>query len=321
MTRDDEFIGQLEGYLDEYEGMTPLPDAVRNAVRAELPSTRQIGWLVWPMRRFHFMNNNFVRFGLAAAAIALVIIVGIQLLPGPRVGSDASPTPSPAATGALSLLESPTSGNLPPGRYYLDLPAYPGRIEFQVPAGWWHWWDSSAPADATANGILVDSLDGGATNGSAWGLSFTLVGGVLADPCDPTAGFMDSSVTESADSLAAAFALWGAFPVTSSEDVTVSGFAGKRVEIARGADATCAGTLFDTPSGYHFAMELPSSEPIVNQFTFLDVQGSVLVIWTTDFPGTTLFEEGGGASPDPKAHVEDQVQLHGILDSIVIEPH
>jgi hypothetical protein len=277
------------------------------------------------MRRFHFMNNNMVRFGLAAAAIALVIIVGIQLLPRPRVGSDASPKPTPtaapSATGALSLLEAPTAGNLPAGTYYLDLPVYPGRIEFQVPAGWWHWFDTSARVNATANGILVDSLDTGATNGSAWGLSFTLVGKVLADPCDRTAGFMDSSVTESADSLAAAFASWGAFPVTRSEDVTVSGFAGKRVEITRGADATCVPTLFDTPYGYHFEMEFPSSEPIVNQFTFLDVQGSVLVIWTTDFPGTTLFEEQGGASPDPVAHVQDQVQLHGILDSIVIEPH
>jgi hypothetical protein len=59
---------------------------------------------------------------------------------------------------------------------------------------------------------------------------------------------------------------------------------------------------------------------VVNQFTLLDVEGSVLTIWTTDFPGTTLFEEGGGASPDPQAHVKDQVQLHDILDSIVITP-
>ena len=37
MTRNDDFIGQLEGYLDEYEGSTPLPDEVRDAIRAELP--------------------------------------------------------------------------------------------------------------------------------------------------------------------------------------------------------------------------------------------------------------------------------------------
>ena len=52
----------------------------------------------------------------------------------------------------------------------------------------------------------------------------------------------------------------------------------------------------------------------------LDVEGSVLVIWTTDAPVTNEFEVEGGASPDPQAHVEHQVQLHDILESIVISP-
>ena len=37
MTRNDDFIGQLEGYLEEYEGSTPLPNEVRDAIRAQLP--------------------------------------------------------------------------------------------------------------------------------------------------------------------------------------------------------------------------------------------------------------------------------------------
>ena len=50
MTHNDEFIGQLESYLDEYEGSTPLPEDVRDAIRAELPLTRQRPpW--WPARR------------------------------------------------------------------------------------------------------------------------------------------------------------------------------------------------------------------------------------------------------------------------------
>ena len=36
----------------------------------------------------------------------------------------------------------------------------------------------------------------------------------------------------------------------------------------------------------------------MNLFTLLDVDGSVLVIWTTDFPCSTTFE-------DPEAHAED----------------
>ncbi len=48
MTRNDQFIERLEAYLDEHEGITPLPDAVSDAVRGRLPKTRQdrpfAGW-------------------------------------------------------------------------------------------------------------------------------------------------------------------------------------------------------------------------------------------------------------------------------------
>jgi hypothetical protein len=224
------------------------------------------------------------------------------------------------ATGPTNLVEASQAGDLPAGDYYLDLPAYPARIDFAVPAGWWHYFDAHLRGDSTVHAILVNSEDTGAANGSAWGLSFTVVDEVRVDPCDPSAGNMDSSVTESAEALADAFSSWDDFPAIGVEDVTLGGFSGKRVEMTGDESATCPGTLFVTPSGFQFEMQLPSSEPIVNQFTLLDVEGSVLVIWTTDFPGTTLFEEAGGASPDPQAHIEDQGQLHDILESIVIQP-
>ncbi len=133
MTREDDFIGQLEGYLDEYEGMTALPDVVRDAVRAQLPMTKQLGRFSGPMRRFPVMNNNIARFGLAAAVIVLAILVGIQFLPGPRVGSDASPTPT-ATPLALH------GGQLEPGTYLVsnvDAPVRtPVSFTFTVPAGW-----------------------------------------------------------------------------------------------------------------------------------------------------------------------------------------
>ena len=133
MTREDEFIGQLEGYLDEYEGMTALPDAVRDAVRAQLPMTKQLGRFSGPMRRFPLMNNNIARFGLAAAVIVLAVLVGIQFLPGPNVGNDASPTPT-ATPLALH------GGQLEPGTYIVSSAAAPVRtpvsFTFTVPAGW-----------------------------------------------------------------------------------------------------------------------------------------------------------------------------------------
>ena len=98
MTRDDDFIGQLEGYLDEYEGSTPLPDEVRDAIRAELPSTQQRpAW--WPAWRFPEMNS-FAKFGLAAAAVVIAALLGFNYLVAPNIGGpgldDPSPTPTPS---------------------------------------------------------------------------------------------------------------------------------------------------------------------------------------------------------------------------------
>jgi hypothetical protein len=325
MTSNDGFIGRLESYLDEYEGVTPLPDAVRDAIRAELPNTKQTG-PVRGLSRIKTMTFQIpapARYGLAAAAIAAAVAIGANVFSqGGTGGPSATPTATPAqsASGPMSLVDSPTPDNLPAGDYFIDLPAYPARIDFELPAGWWHYWDGSEPAEATAHALLVlDALGG---NGSGWGLAFTLANEVLIDPCDGAAGIMDSSVTESAEALAAAFSAWPAFPATV-EDVSVAGFSGKRVEITADNAAPCGTrdpTLFRTPTSYDFGPEFPTNGPVVNQFTLLDVNGAVLVIWTTDFASTTDFEVDGGVSPDPEGHADHQVELHNILDSIVITP-
>ena len=329
MTRSRDSDALLSAYLAE--GMEVLPDRVVDAVLDEVHRIDQ------RVPRGPWRTPSMLKFALGAAAVIAVVVLGGAVWlgasrPGDSIGAPSgpgtssspstppSPTAAPTATGATNLVEVPQAGDLAAGDYYLDLPAYPARIDFAVPAGWWHFYDAGSGEDSTVHAILVHSEDTGAANGSAWGLSFTVVDDVRVDPCHPSAGIMDPSVTESAEALADAFSSWDDFPATGVEDVTLGGFPGKRVEMTRVESATCKGTLFVTPSGFQFEMELPSSEPIVNQFTFLDVQGSVLVIWTTDFPGTTLFEVAGGASPDPQAHVADQGQLHDILESIVIQP-
>jgi N-acetylneuraminic acid mutarotase len=124
MTRDDEFIGQLEDYLDDFEGVTPLPDAVRNSVRAQLPSTRQTGPLSRPnqnvSRRLFSMGMN-VRIGLVAAAVLLAGIVGINLISRTSVGPPATASPTPfaatwsATNDMLAARSSDTATLLPDG--------------------------------------------------------------------------------------------------------------------------------------------------------------------------------------------------------------
>ncbi len=326
MTHDD-FIKRLEGYLDAYEGVSPLPDAIRAQVRAALPSTKQSG-PSGPMR-FEPMTTHLpaaARYGLVAAAVVAAIAIGAGFLLRGNVGDDdPTPTPStsavPSATasagGPMSLLDSPRAGDLPAGEYVLDLEAYPMLIEFTVPEGWWYYWTSASRGSSDVHAILGNNGVGDGHN-SAWGLSFAVVNQVRTDPCDAGAGYMDASVTASAATLAAAFETWTGFAPTT-EDVTIGGFSGKRVEIS---SSDCEGGLFTTPAGYRFDMPPAADEPFdsPHQFTFLDVDGSVLVIWTTDHPGSTGYEVDNGASPDPEAHAADQVEMDAIIDSIVLTP-
>jgi hypothetical protein len=327
MIRDDEFIGRLESYLDDFEGYTPMPAGLRDAVRASLPSVRQGG----PLRGPESLRNLTVdiptpaRYGLVAAAVLAAAVIGASIFTGGGgIGGpsdpSAEPTPSPTV-GPTSLLDSPDAGDLAPGDWYLDLDAYPARIDFEVPEGWWHYWTGGTRETSDVHALLVNSLDTtGAADGSAWGLGFTLVDEVYVDPCDLAAGTMDASVVESADSLATAFSSWPALPA-SVEDVSIGGYTGKRVELDPAA-LPCMARLFSTPARYHFEIQraregLPAPP---EQFTFLDVEGSVLAIWTTDYPMTTYYELDGGATFDPQAHADDQVELQAILDSIVIQP-
>jgi hypothetical protein len=120
MTRDDDFIGQLEGYLDEYEGMTPLPGEVRDAIRSELPSTRQSG-LRWGQMRYLPMSNN-AKLGLAAAAVVALAIIGVGVLLRPPSGAPIAtvvetPSPPPSASGLPTLFMPGSRGNEPAGEF------------------------------------------------------------------------------------------------------------------------------------------------------------------------------------------------------------
>ena len=68
MTRDDTFVEQLENYLDEYEGLTPLPDLVRDDVRAALPSTNQVGPMPGLRRYFPMSLSTPARLAAGSGA-------------------------------------------------------------------------------------------------------------------------------------------------------------------------------------------------------------------------------------------------------------
>lgn len=303
MTREDDFIGQLEGYLDEYEGMTPLPDAVRDAVRAQLPTTKQIGWLGEPMRRLHFMNNNIVRFGLAAAAIVLAVIVGIRFLPGVNIGGDPTPTPEPTPSATPLALRA---GQLEPGTYVMSNVDAPirtlVRFTFTVPAGW-----NARPGD------LYISKQGD----PAGELSFVpwVVTHVYADACKSEGTLTEVGPT--VDDLVVALVDQVNSEATTPVDVEVGGYPAKFLNMSIPTDldsSTCriAGELIqiwaDPAETDFFALPVDPANPAADAGSgmyIVDVNGERVVILA-------------GYTPD--SSTADIAELEAIIASIHFEP-
>ena len=62
MNGTDDFIVRLEAYLDDFDGATPLPDHVRDAVHAALAGTRPGSPVRVPRR---LLDHAFRQFGAA----------------------------------------------------------------------------------------------------------------------------------------------------------------------------------------------------------------------------------------------------------------
>ena len=107
MSTDRDVTRIVRSWLEE--GVTALPDRVLDTVLDQLPATPQRrAW--WPARRLREMNN-FAKLAIAAAAVVIIAIVGINLLPtrggiGGPGGPSPSPTPSPSPQARMIVAGS-----------------------------------------------------------------------------------------------------------------------------------------------------------------------------------------------------------------------
>jgi hypothetical protein len=350
MNRDDDLIGQLEDYLADVGGVSSLPDRVRDAIRAELPRTRQVRRVRGPGRMFDMVSqaSTRARWGLAAAAVVAAVFLGAAVLTnggnaGPGIGSapataspspspspSPTPTPSPTPSGPASLSSAPygpcePGGGAPdciaPGTYSLTSSAWPGKITLDLPAGWFQY----KPA-ADFEGVLVD---GGpdALGGSGWGVMVIAVGPVAVDPCDQSLGTLDPTRTSTVDGFVTAVSSWPGFEATAPTPIVVDGFSGQLIELttSRTSKDCPLQRLWTTPEGWWvdgYPIVNATATPHADQLRIVDVDGTLVVIRTTDFPETSPYEEEQGVAPDPTRHAADQVELHEIVDSIriTVEP-
>jgi hypothetical protein len=350
MNRDDDFIGQLEDYLESFDGVTPLPGRVRDAVQADLPLTRQVRPARGMGRVLNMVSqaSTGARMGLAAAVVVAAVVLGAAVMNNGRVSqgigsvpATASPSPSTSVSPSTSTPPTPSPAPVPPaplgntqlqacpadvaqqcivpGTYRLtSTTAWPGQITIDVPAGWFQW----QPA-ADIEGVLVDNRSDD-SGGSGWGVMFAAVGPLFTDPCDLAKGTIDSATTSTVDGLVAAMSKWPGFTATAPTPTMVDGFSGKLITLTSTltTGTKCpAPALWTTPLGAKldaYPMVTSDKTPHPGQFRIIDVNGTLLVIRTTDFPGTSPNEAAQGVAPNPTRHAADQVELHQILDSIKV---
>jgi hypothetical protein len=282
MTRDDDFIGQLEGYLDEYEGSTPLPGDIRNAIRAQLPSIQQRpAW--WPARRFPSMNNT-AKLALGAAAVVVAAFLGIRfLLPGDVGLGGPDPTPTPTPTPAVL-----SGDELEAGTYQVTHEGV-AVATLTVPDGWFNVQDFGVGKDSNENGFTAVLIwpPGDFAN-------------VYLDPCRWQDG--QAPVGPTVDDLATALDNQAQRGDSAPVDVSIDGYSGKMIELTVPSDIN----ITDCDAGEFRSWEgrFHQGPGQVDQIYILDVAGQRLVIDTHFLPGTSE---------------ADRAERQAIVDSIQID--
>ncbi len=270
------------------DGPSQLADRVLEAALDEIHVTRQRrAW--WPARKVPSMNTA-MKLAIAGAAVIVVAIAGLSLVPGggpggpiatPMPTPTMTPTPTPASFGSHAL------GALEPGTYVLEF-VQPFRITFTVPAGW-----EKLVAPAT---IWAEPA-------SDARLGFMTVDNVFIDPCEPAGGLLDPPVGPTVDDLATALGSVPGLQASAPTDVTLAGFAGKRIDLSViGAEGPCPGADTALLRG---TVDAPA--PGV---------GDDHRLWILDVDGTRLVMTQVARAA---ATAADRTELQAIVDSIEIE--
>ena len=293
MTREDQFIGRLEGYLDDHEGHTPLPAVVRDAVRAQIPTTRQVSARSGSLGRLNMSLAlpTPARYGLLAAVVVAAAALGVSFLSGaPKDDVGTDPTPSPQTPSAPSLIqpEGATQGasEISAGRYYVEDP-FPVHVSFDVA-------ENATVFAYTSAGSQVN-----VALGSGGEFSLEIVNNISADPC--TGELLDPPPGPYADNLVTALSNLPDFEVSPVTAITVSGYQGKQLTLTApsGADAPCSSLLTWKTTTRHNGV----GRGEINEVQVLDVDGVRLLICI---------------AYSPRVSSTDELALRQMLDSVQI---
>ena len=209
---------------------------------------------------------------------------------------------------------------LAPGTYRLTGDVWPGEITMEVPAGWFEWLPYT---DHDAYDALL--VDAGTDQGSGWGLEFNRGRSGGEGPVRSSEGDLRPSRDRHRRRAGGGDEPMARVRGDGARPDVVGGYSGQLVELTSTRTATdCPnGVGVDDPPGrdrQRVSDGRCDGKARAGTFRIVDVNGTLLVIRTTDFPDTSPNELASGIPDDPTRHAADQVAMQQILDSIAIEP-
>jgi hypothetical protein len=305
VSTDRETTRIVRSWLDE--GVTRLPDRVLDAVLDQVPATPQRRAIRWPVRRLTPMNTS-LKFGLAAAVVAVAALIGLNYLGSTNVGGpgidSSTPTPDVAPTATSAPTPTPV-GLLPEGPHLLTdggeiagEPTLP--LTVTIPAPDWY----GEPGD----GILIKNDYSDAPDGAGVIVFFGDLF-VYGDPCRWSTTRPDTPAT-TVDELMAALSAQASRDASEPVDITVDGYAGKAITLRVPDDAVfseCDGATFGS-----WGVPGPDEGP----FRYHQDPGQIDTVWALDVDGVLAVIDWAHYAGTPPAVVDE---LEAIVDSATFE--
>jgi len=286
------------------EGATQLPDRVLDAVLDELPATTQRRATWWPAPRLSTLDT-IMKFGLAAAVVAMAALIGFNFLAGPGVGGPGPAEPIPTPTSEPTPTPESSSkpeGSLPEGTFVLS-----DGVTVTIPAGWY-----GTPGNGLL-GNIPEELDFGPED--AWMIG-PFMGDIYvpADPCEWATTMPDTPAT-TVDEVVVALRGQASRDASEPVDITVDGHAGKSITLRVPDDADFRECDRNPPSADSEFCTLTEDDPAVCH-RYHQFPGQIDQLWSVDVNGEVAVIDAtwGDATP-----AEGLAELRAILDSITFE--
>lgn len=259
-----------------------------------------------------------IRIAVAAAAVLVVAVLGLNFIPrqggvgGPTLTASPSPTapPTPSPTSSPSRSPSPTASPRALAQadigVVLNAGTYRVADPFSVPFA------ITFSTTTKPNSLALGDVSFSPTSnvGSGYGITVDLVDNVFADPCHSANGPKKPAVPSTVDGVTTALTHMVGFTPGTVSNVVVGSKAGKRVDLTNTIDtatANCSGGLM-----------LPLWTFKGGPATGAATNGLVsLKVWVVDVSGTPVIISADG---DAAELTRAQAEIDSIVNTIQFQP-